>query len=46
MKRDLQSLIYGVFLVLLAAGCAREAVVPVRQGEITAEEKEWLAKAY
>jgi hypothetical protein len=46
MKRDLHSLICGVFLVLLAAGCAREAVVPVRQSKITAEEKEWLAKAY
>ena len=45
-KRNLQILICGVFITILLAGCAREATVSFRPGEITAKENEWLAKAY
>jgi hypothetical protein len=46
MKRHLPIFICSVFLTFLVAGCAREAAVPVCQGEIAAKENEWLAKAY
>jgi len=46
MNRHLKMLIYGVSIILLTAGCAREAAVPVREGYITTKEKEWLEKAY
>ena len=46
MNRHLKMLIYGVSIILLVAGCAHEAAVPVREGYLTVKEKEWLAKAY
>ena len=46
MKRYLRSFIYSISIILLFAGCAREAIVPVRESQVTAKEQEWLAKAY
>ena len=46
MNRHSKILVYSVFIMLLVAGCAREAAVPVGRGCITAHEKEWLQKAY
>jgi len=46
MKRRAQLLICGVALMLFIAGCATEATIPVREGSLTAQENEWLAKAY
>lgn len=46
MNRHLRILIYSVSIMLLIAGCAREAAVPVSEGCITTKEKEWLEKAY
>ena len=43
MKRHLRWLVCGISIVFLIEGCASESAVPVRQGKITAEEKEWLA---
>jgi len=44
MNRHSKMLIYSVSIMLLIAGCAREAAVPVREGYITVKEKEWLEK--
>ncbi|MHC4462263.1 MAG: C45 family autoproteolytic acyltransferase/hydrolase [Planctomycetota bacterium] len=46
MNRHLKMLIYSLSIILLIVGCAREVAVPVREGYLTAKEKEWLAKAY
>jgi len=46
MNRHSKMLVYGVSIVFLAAGCAREAAVSVRAGYLTVEEKGWLDKAY
>jgi hypothetical protein len=32
--------------LVLVAGCATEREIPVSQGPLTAEENQWLAKAY
>lgn len=46
MKRCAQLLICGVALTLLSAGCATEKTIPVQQSGLTAQESQWLAKAY
>jgi hypothetical protein len=46
MNRHLRMLIYSVFIMLLMAGCAHEAAVPVREGYLTVREKQWLKKAH
>ena len=46
MNRHSKMLIYSVSIMLLIAGCAREAAVPVRQGLSEVKEQEWLEKAY
>ena len=46
MNRHSKIFIYNVSIILLLAGCAREAAVPVREGYLTVEEEDWLEKAY
>ncbi len=46
MKRYTQLLIWDVALTLLIAGCATETAIPIREGSLTAQENQWLAKAY
>jgi hypothetical protein len=46
MKRYTQLLIYGAAITFLLAGCATETAIPVGEGSLTAQENEWLAKAY
>jgi len=45
MKRYTQLLICGSTITLLLAGCVTETAIPVREGSLTAQENEWLAKA-
>ncbi len=46
MKRCTQLLIYGVALALFNGGCATETAIPIREGSLTTQENQWLAKAY
>jgi len=46
MKRCAQILVCGVTFTLLAAGCATETAIPIREGSLTAQEHQWLTKAY
>jgi len=46
MNHHFKKLVCSISIILLIAGCAHEAAVPVREGYITVKEKEWLEKAY
>jgi hypothetical protein len=46
MKRYTQLLICGTAITLLLAGCVTETSIPVREGNLTAQENQWLAKAH
>lgn len=46
MKRYTQLLICGTAITLLMAGCVSETAIPIREGNLTAQENEWLGKAY
>jgi hypothetical protein len=46
MKRNTQFLICCAAITLLIAGCVTETTIPVQEGSLTAQENEWLAKAY
>ncbi len=46
MKRRAQLLICCVALTFFIAGCAAETAIPVREGSLTVQENQWLAKAY
>lgn len=45
MKRRTQFLVCGVALTLCIAGCATETAISIREGGLTAQENQWLAKA-
>jgi hypothetical protein len=46
MKRCAEALVCNVAVLLLIAGCAVERESPIAQGPLTAQENQWLAKAY
>ena len=46
MKRYLRSFVYSISIILLTAGCVRQAAVTVSESYLTVKEKEWLEKAY
>jgi hypothetical protein len=46
MKRYAQLLICGAAITLLIAGCAIDTKISAQEGSLTAQENEWLKKAY
>ncbi len=46
MKRRNQLFMCSVAFLFLIAGCAVKTAIPVREGRLTAQENQWLAKAY
>lgn len=46
MKHYVQAFVWYATVVLLAAGCATEREIPIGEGPPTAQESQWLAKAY
>ena len=46
MKCRSQLFMCSVAFMLFIAGCATETAIPIREGPITAQENQWLAKAH